>query len=247
MSGHSKWATTKRHKAAVDAKRGKLFSTLSKDITLAARDGGGDLNFNPRLRTLVAKAKATNMPADNIDRAIKKGTGEIPGVIYEQLLYEGYSVGGVGIIVEVTTENKNRSAGEVRSAFTKCGGSLATQGALQFNFNRQGQFIISAEDVDEDKLMEVALEAGAEDIKNNGDHFEVLCALTDYDNLSKALEEAQITCADSNLAWIPNTLVEVADKESAKKILKLADALEGLDDVQEVYSNYDIDDSLLED
>ncbi len=247
MSGHSKWATTKRHKAAVDAKRGKIFSTLSKDITLAARDGGGDQNFNPRLRTLVLKAKATNMPADNIDRAIKKGTGEIPGVIYEQLLYEGYSVGGVGIIVEVTTENKNRSAGEVRSAFTKCGGSLATQGALQFNFAKQGQFIISAEETTEDQLMEVTLEANAEDIKNNGDHFEVLCAIGDYDNMAKVLEDAGIKCADSNLAWIPSTLVQVTEKDVAKKVMKLVDLLESLDDVQEVYSNYDIDDSLLED
>ncbi|MDY6068179.1 MAG: YebC/PmpR family DNA-binding transcriptional regulator [Opitutales bacterium] len=246
MSGHSKWATTKRHKAAIDSKRGKIFSALSKDITLAARAGGGDQNFNPRLRTLVLKAKAANMPADNIDRAIKKGTGEIPGVVYEQLLYEGYAPGGVGIIVEVTTENKNRAVADVRAAFTKNGGSLATQGALQFNFNRQGQFIINAEDTTEEKLMDVALEAGAEDVKNNGDEFEVLCPVSEYDKLAKALEDAGIKCADSNLSWIPTTLVPITDAETAKKAVRVVEALEDLDDVQNVYPNYDLDDSLLD-
>ena len=170
MSGHSKWATTKRHKAAVDAKRGKIFSSLSKDLTLAAKDGGGDPTTNARLRMLLQKAKAANMPADNVDRAIKKGTGELPGVVYEQLIYEGYGPGGIGIIVEVTTDNKNRAASDVRSTFTKNGGNLATPGALQFNFTKQGQFIVSTEKATEDALMDVVLDAGAEDIRNNGDY-----------------------------------------------------------------------------
>lgn len=245
MSGHSKWATTKRHKAVIDAKRGKIFSMLSKDLTLTAKNGGGDPNFNPRLRTLIQKAKESNMPNDNIDKAIKKGTGELPGVTYEEFLYEGYSIGGVGVIVEVTTDNKNRSAGEVRSVFTKHGGNLATPGALQFTFTKQGQFLVSAEDANEDKLMEVVLDAGAEDIKNNGDHFEILTPISAYDAVSAALENAKIKCTDSNLAWIPNNLVTIHDAETAKKVLKMIDALEDLEDVQNVYSNYDIDDAIM--
>ena len=164
MSGHSKWATIKRHKAAVDAKRGKIFSVISKELTLAARDGGGDPEFNPRLRTLIQKAKSSNMPADNVDRAIKKGTGELPGVVYEENLYEGYAAGGVGLIVEVTTDNKNRSASEVRSTMSKNGGNLAGVGAVSFQFDRKGQFIIEAEKIDEEALMEIAIEAGSDKV-----------------------------------------------------------------------------------
>lgn len=246
MSGHSKWATTKRHKAAIDAKRGKIFSSLSKDLTLAAKSGGGDPLMNPRLRTLIAKAKAANMPADNVDKAIKKGTGELPGVSYEEIVYEGYAVGGVGFIVEVTTDNKNRSVAEVRSTFTKSGGNLATPGALMFNFTKKGQFIVGADKTTEDALMEIALDAGAEDIINNEDHFEILSPISEYDAVSAALEKAGITPDDSNLAWIPNNLVPVTDPETVKKILKLEDALDDLEDVQNVYGNYDIDDSLLD-
>ena len=189
MSGHSKWATIKRAKGAADAKRGKIFSVLSKDLTLAARDGGGDPNFNPRLRTVIAKAKAANMPADNVDRAIKKGTGELPGVTYEELLYEGYGAGGVGIIVEITTDNKNRSASEVRSTMSKNGCNLAGVGAVAFQFDRKGQFIIDAKQSDEETLMDIVLEAGAEDIKNEGDHFEVVCPMSEYDAVSQALSD----------------------------------------------------------
>ena len=160
MSGHSKWATTKRHKAAVDIKRGKIFSVISKELTLAARAGGGNPEFNARLRTTISKAKNANMPADNIDRAIKKGTGELPGVQYDELTYEGYAPGGVGIIVEVTTDNKNRSASEVRSTITKAGGNLAGPGALAFNFQRQGQFLVAGEKTTEDDLMMAVLDAG---------------------------------------------------------------------------------------
>lgn len=246
MSGHSKWATTKRHKAAVDAKRGKIFSSISKDLTLAAKDGGGDPTTNARLRMLIQKAKQANMPADNVDRAIKKGTGELPGVVYEQLLYEGYGPGGIGIIVEVTTDNKNRAASDVRSTFTKNGGNLATPGALQFSFTKQGQFIISSDKTSEDALMEIVLDAGAEDIKNNGDHFEILCPVSAFTSVEEALENAKIEPDDANLAWIPNSTTSITDPEIAKKLIKLTDALEDLEDVQNVYSNEDLDDSLLD-
>ena len=246
MSGHSKWATTKRHKAAVDAKRGKIFSSLSKDLTLAAKDGGGDPTTNARLRMLLQKAKAANMPADNVDRAIKKGTGELPGVVYEQLIYEGYGPGGIGIIVEVTTDNKNRAASDVRSTFTKNGGNLATPGALQFNFTKQGQFIISTEKTTEDALMDVVLDAGAEDIRNNGDFFEVLCPVPAFNAVGEALEKAGIETEDSDIAWIPNSETVITDPELAKKIVKLTDALDDLEDVQNVYSNEDLDGSLVD-
>lgn len=246
MSGHSKWATTKRHKAAVDAKRGKIFSSLSKDLTLAAKDGGGDPATNARLRMLLMKAKAANMPADNVDRAIKKGTGELPGVVYEQLIYEGYGPGGIGIIVEVTTDNKNRAASDVRSTFTKNGGNLATPGALQFNFTKQGQFIINSEKASEDALMEAVLDAGAEDIRNNGEYFEVLCPISAFNAVGEALEKAGIETEDSELAWIPNSETVITDPELAKKIVKLTDALDDLEDVQNVYSNEDLDGSLVD-
>ena len=246
MSGHSKWATTKRHKAAIDAKRGKIFSSLSKELTLAARASGGDPNFNPRLRTLIIKAKAANMPADNIDRAIKKGTGEIPGVVYEEVVYEGYAASGVGVVVTVTTDNKNRSTSEVRSIFTKHGGNMGSPGALtNFSFNKKGQFIISKEKTTEDKLMEIALDAGAEDIKDEGDVFEVLCDIKDYDNLSDALNKAGIEPDESALAWIPTSETPITDLETAKKILKMISALEDLDDVNDVFANFDISDELL--
>lgn len=245
MSGHSKWATTKRHKAAIDAKRGKIFSVLAKDLTLAARAGGGDPNFNPRLRTTINKAKAANMPADNVDRAIKKGTGELPGVEYFELLYEGYGPGGIGIIVQVTTDNKNRAASEVRSTFSKHGGNLATPGALQAFFNRQGQFLISSDKTNEEQLMEIALEAGAEDILDNGDHFEVRCPMTEYDAVSTALENAGIEPDESDLSYIPSSLTPLADKDTVAKLLRLTEALDELDDVQNVFDNSDIPDELM--
>jgi YebC/PmpR family DNA-binding regulatory protein len=185
MSGHSKWATTKRHKAAIDAKKGKIFSVLSKELTLAARAGGGDPNSNARLRSLLIKAKGANMPADNVERAIKKGTGEIEGAEISEMLYEGYGPGGVGIMVTVTTDNKNRSASEVRSTFTKHGGNLAGPGSLARFFNKQGQFFIDNEKVAEDKLMELVLENGAEDMKNEGGRYEVLCPIGSYDTLRR--------------------------------------------------------------
>ncbi len=244
MSGHSKWATTKRHKATIDAKRGKLFSIISKELSIAARENGSDPEFNPRLRTVMSKAKAANMPADNVDRAIKKGTGELPGLSYEQLTYEGYAPGGVGVIVEVTTDNKNRSASDVRSTFTKAGGNLAGAGALSFNFQRQGQFLIDSEKTSEDALIETVLDEGADDIKTESDHFEVLCAIGKFDNVSQSLLKAGIEPDSAEIAWIPSNLVPVDDAEIAKKVLRLVDTLEDLEDVQHVYANYDIEDDV---
>lgn len=245
MAGHSKWATTKRHKAAVDAKRGKLFSLISKELTISARDGGADPEFNPRLRTIIAKAKAANMPQDNVDRAIKKGTGELPGVTIEELTYEGYGPGGVGIIVEVTTDNKNRSASEIRSTFTKAGGNLAGSGALAYNFQRKGQFLIASEKTTEEDLMNFALDSGAEDIVSESDHFEVFCSITDFDKLSQAFTDSGVSPDSSELAYIPSSLVEIQDEEVAKAVLKLIDKLEELEDVKSVHTNYDIPDSIL--
>ncbi|PDH30155.1 MAG: YebC/PmpR family DNA-binding transcriptional regulator [Puniceicoccaceae bacterium MED-G30] len=246
MSGHSKWATIKRAKGAADAKRGKLFSVLSKDITLAARDGGGDPGFNPRLRTCIAKAKAANMPADNVERAIKKGTGELPGVVYEEVLYEGYGAGGVGVIVEITTDNKNRSASEVRSTMGKNGGNLAGVGAVAFQFDRKGQMIIEASATDEETLMEITLEAGAEDILNEADHFEVICPISEYDAVSQALTDKGIETVSSELAYLPNVEVPVTDKDTARKVLHLVEKLEDLEDVKAVHHNMDLADGLLE-
>ena len=246
MSGHSKWATTKRHKASVDAKRGKIFSVISKEITLAARDGGKDPEFNPRLRTLITKAKQSNMPADNIDRAVKKGTGELGGVIIEELLYEGYGPGGVGLIVEVTTDNKNRSASDVRSTFSKGGGNLAGAGAVAFNFKRKGQFLLAKEKIGEDALTELALENDAEDVVVEVEHYEVICETAQYDQIADALSKSEISPDSSELAYIPDNVVQVTDEDMARKILKLVDNLEDLEDVKAIHGNYDIDDALLE-
>jgi YebC/PmpR family DNA-binding regulatory protein len=246
MSGHSKWATTKRHKAAVDAKRGKIFSVFSKEITLAVRDGGGDPEMNPRLRAIITKAKGANMPNDNIDRAIKKGTGELGGDIIEELLYEGYGPGGVGIIVEVTTDNKNRSASEIRSTFSKSGGNLAGAGALSYNFQKKGQFLISLEATDADTLMEVALEAGAEDMITHDDHYEVLTDIGSYYTVSQAITDANIPMESSEFVYIPNSLTPVTDPDTAKTILRLIEKLDELEDVKNVHSNFDIDDSILQ-
>jgi len=246
MSGHSKWATTKRHKAAVDAKRGKIFSVISKEISLAVRDGGKDPEFNPRLRTLVLKAKQSNMPSDNIDRAIKKGAGELGGVTIEELLYEGYGPGGVGLIVEVTTDNKNRSASEVRSTFSKAGGNLAGVGALAFNFKRMGQFLLSLDKMSEDDLTELALENEAEDVIVEDDHFEVIVETSNFDRMAEAFEGKGIEPDSSELAYLPNNLVSLEDEETARKLLNLIESLDELEDVKSIHGNYDIPKALLD-
>lgn len=247
MSGHSKWATTKRHKAAIDAKRGKLFSILGKELTLAARSGGRDPEFNPRLRTVINSAKAANMPSENVERAIKKGTGELAGqATIEELTYEGYAPGGVGVIVEVTTDNKNRSASEVRSAFSKQGGNLASPGALDYNFQRKGQFLVDCKKATEEQLLEIALEAGAEDVINHEDHFEVLCPVSEFYRVSRALEDKKIQPDSAELAYIPSSLISVTDPDIARKILKLVNTIDDLEDVKNVFANFDIDEKMAE-
>ncbi|MDQ8184691.1 YebC/PmpR family DNA-binding transcriptional regulator [Pelagicoccus sp. SDUM812002] len=246
MSGHSKWSTIKHKKGAADAKRGKIFSRISKDITLAAKNGGGDADMNPKLRTVLLKARAENMPSDNIDRAIKKGTGELPGVVYEEFVYEGYAPHGVAVIVEVTTDNKNRAASEIRSTFTKRGGNLAGTNAVAFMFNHCGQFLIAKDQTDEETLMEVALEAGAEDIKTEDEGYEVLAPISAYDSVSQALSEAGITVESSELAYIPETITPISDASEAKSIMNLIDALDDLDDVQNVFHSADIAEGLLD-
>jgi YebC/PmpR family DNA-binding regulatory protein len=236
MSGHSKWANIQHKKGVNDAKRGKMFSVLSKEITIAARMGGGDTNFNIRLRTAVAKAKAENMPADNITRALKKGTGEIPGVTYEEFVYEGYGPAGIAMIVEVTTDNKNRSASDVRSTFTKHGGSLAGAGAVAFNFQKKGQIIVEHDAADEEKLMNLALEAGAEDMKSFDTHYEILTDPYGYPAVADALEKAGIPMVESQVAYLPTTTIP-ANEGAHKSLDSLVEALEELDDVQHVWSN----------
>lgn len=237
MSGHSKWATTKRHKAAVDAKRGKIFSVISKELTVAAAQGGGDPEANARLRTLLLKAKAANMPGDNVERAIKKGTGEIEGVTIEEMTYEAYGPGGVALIVEVSTDNKNRSASEVRSALNKHGGNMASPGALAHQFRRCGQFFIDKDAITEDALMELVMEADAEDVITEEEHYEVRCPLAAFDTLSHTLNQAKLTPSSAELVYLPTVPLEVTDPDLEKKILKLIDALDDVDDVQAVHHN----------
>jgi YebC/PmpR family DNA-binding regulatory protein len=236
MAGHSKWAKLKHFKGLVDAKRGKIFSRVSRDITIAAKAGGGDPNMNPRLRTLLLKAREANMPADNIDRAIKKGTGELPGVVFEDAIYEGYAPGGVAMMVKVTTDNKNRAAAAVRSVFTRHGGNLAGAGAVAFQFLHAGQFLIGKDNTAEDRLLEVALDAGADDVITTEEGFEVRCDIHAFDKIAQALEEAGIKTDSSEIACIPTSTVPV-DATVAASIEKLHDALDELDDVQQVFSN----------
>ncbi len=230
----------------MDAKRGKIFSVISKELILATRAGGGDPTLNPRLRTVLQKAKSANMPNHNVQRAIKKGTGELPGVVIEEVTYEGYGPGGVALMIEVATDNTNRSVSEVRSTLAKSGGNLGGSGAVAFNFERMGQFTIAAGKTTEDTLMEVVLDAGADDILDGEDHFEVRCAISEYEKVSHALEDAGIEPDSSEIAYIPQNLVPVTRKEEAQRILRLIDVLEDLEDVQNVYSNYEMDDALLQ-
>jgi YebC/PmpR family DNA-binding regulatory protein len=244
MAGHNKWSKVKRLKAVTDARKGKVFSRLSRDITLAAKAGGGDPEANARLRTLVLKARDANMPADNVDRAIKKGTGELPGVVFEEITYEGYGAGGVAFVVQVTTDNKTRAAKDVRSAFARHGGNLAASGAVAFQFLRAGQFLVAQGKTTEDALMELALDAGADDVIASEQGFEIRCAVNAFDKVAQALEQKGIKPESAEIAYIPTNTVPVKDPELAKSVLKLQDALEELDDVQTVFSNEEIDDAI---
>lgn len=244
MAGHNKWSKVKRLKAVTDARKGKVFSRLSRDITLAAKSGGGDPGGNARLRTLLLKARDANMPADNVERAIKKGTGELPGVVFEEITYEGYGPGGVAFVVKVTTDNKTRAAQDVRSAFAKHGGNLASSGAVAFQFLHAGQFLIASGKTTEDALMEIALEVGADDVIASEQGFELRCPVTAFDKVSHALEQKGIKPDSAEVAYIPTTTVPVTSADAARTLAKLHDALEELDDVQVVFSNEEIDESL---
>ncbi|RJP57296.1 MAG: YebC/PmpR family DNA-binding transcriptional regulator [Candidatus Auribacter fodinae] len=245
MSGHSKWASIKHKKAAIDAKRGKLFSRFSKEITVAAKMGGGDIDMNPRLRTAVAIAKAANMPNDNIDKAIKKGTGELPGVVYEECVYEGYGPSGVAILIEVMTDNKNRTTAEIRSIFTKRNGNMASANAVAWMFEKKGFLVVSKSVVDEEKLLDVVLEAGAEDVKTEGDTFEIYTSQHDFETVKEALAKKGIATESAEITAIPNSTIKLTAEKDAKQILDLIEVLEDHDDVQNVYANFDIPDDIM--
>jgi YebC/PmpR family DNA-binding regulatory protein len=238
MSGHSKWATIKRKKAVLDSKRGKIFTKLIKEITIAARDGG-DPNGNPRLRLAVDNAKAQNMPLDNIERAIKKATGELEGVTYHELTYEGYGPAGVAVLVEVATDNKNRTVAEVRHLFSKNGGGMGETGSVAWMFDRKGVITIPAEDKKEDDVMEIILEAGADDLSTEEDYFEVTTTIESFEAVRRTLVDKKFTVENASLQWIAKNLIEVKG-EDAEKVMKMIEALEDLDDVQNVFSNADI-------
>lgn len=246
MAGHNKWSKVKHIKGAADAKRGKLFSRLAREISLAARLGGGDATMNARLRTAIANARAQNMPNDTIERAIKKGTGETGGAAIEEILYEGYAPGGVAILVEAATDNKNRTAAEIRLLFSKNSGNLGTSGSVAYLFHRKGQITISAENASEEAVLEAAIDAGAEEMKSDDDHFLVITAPDKLGEVADALRQAGLDVIEQNLAFIPETSVSVSDESQAKQILRLCNALDDCDDVQNVFSNFDIDDALAE-
>lgn len=245
MSGHSKWSTIKHKKGATDAKRGKLFTKLIKEITVAARMGGGDPDSNPRLRHAVNTARSQNMPKDTSERAIKKGTGELEGVNYEEILYEGYGPGGVAVLVECLTDNKNRTIAEVRHAFGKAGGNVGTDGCVAWMFDKKGLISVSKEDSDEETLMEVALDAGAEDIKEETDFFDIIMAPADFDVVKDAIDEAKIKYELAEITMIPQNLTKLEGKE-AEQMVKFMDVLDDCDDVQKFYSNADIPDEVFD-
>ena len=245
MSGHSKWHSIKHKKASADAKRGKLFTRLIKEISVAARLGGGDLDANPRLRAAVQTAKDSNMPQNNIKRAIMKGTGELPGQSYESVSYEGYGPGGVAVLVEVLTDNKNRTVAELRHIFSKQGGNLAETGSVQWIFERKGYILVDSQKASEEQLLEVALEAGAEDLETEGNTFAVCTAMEDFEAVKQALDSSGIAIESATLTMIPQTEVQVANKQ-AEQMLRLMDALDDLEDVANMYANFDIDEAQME-
>jgi YebC/PmpR family DNA-binding regulatory protein len=245
MSGHSKWSSIKHKKAAKDARRGKLFTKLIKEITVAARMGGGDLNANPRLRTAVMTAKAASMPGENIDRAIKKGTGELEGVHYEEILYEGYGPGGAAIMVQVLTDNKNRTVSEMRRLFTKHGGSLGENGCVAWMFDKKGLITVDRHQVNEDDLITLALDTGAEDVREDDGLFEILTRPEDFDKVRERLEQQKVPMATAQVTLVPKSTVTL-DVKSAEQTLLLTEELEDHDDVQSVAGNFDIPNEVIE-
>ena len=245
MSGHSKWATTKHKKAATDAKRGKIFTKITKEITVAAKLGGGDPDGNPRLRTAVAKAKSVSMPAENIKRAIQKGTGELPGVSYEEITYEGYGPNGVAIIVEVLTDNRNRTVSEIRNIFSKSGGNMGEAGCVSWMFHKKGYIVVARAKADEEKLMSLALDAGAEDLQTEDDNFVITTPPNDFEKVKKALEDAGIPLDLAEVTMVPQTYVTIEGEKVAGQMLRLMEAIEDNDDVQNVYANFDIPEEVM--
>lgn len=239
MSGHSKWASIKHKKGAADAKRGKLFTRIIKELTVAARDGGGDPDSNPRLRTVIADAKAANMPADNIKRAIRRGTGEEPGVAYEEVTYEGYGPAGAALFIEVLTDNTNRAVSEIRHLLTKHGGNLGTTNSVAWMFDKQGYIVVEKAAVDEEALMEAAIDAGADDFREDDDNWEIVSAPDSYDSVLAAVRDFGIEPASAQVAMLPQSFVKLEGK-GARQMIKLMEMLEDLDDVQHVWSNFDI-------
>jgi YebC/PmpR family DNA-binding regulatory protein len=247
MSGHSKWATTKHQKAAKDKVRGKLFAKLIRQVEVAAREGGGDLSANATLRAMYDKAREASVPLDTIERAVKRGTGELEGVTYESVTYEGYASNGVAVIVECLTDNRNRTTSEVKNIFTRNGGSLAEPGAVAWQFHRKGMIIVDkTAGVDEDELMMAALEAGAEDVADQGDTFEITTAPTDFTAVRDALAEAGVAMASADPTMVATTAVPLTTEASARNVLRVLDALEDHDDVQNVYANFDIPDEIFQ-
>ncbi len=243
MAGHNKWSKVKRAKAVTDARRGKIFSRLSREITSAAKSGGGSLETNARLRTILLRAREANMPADNIDYAIKKGTSELPGVVFDELCYEGYGPGGVAFIVKVSTDNKTRAAQEIRSIFTRYGGNLAQTGAVMFQFLHAGQFLVAKEKISEEKLMEFAIAAGIDDIITTDHGYELRCDLHIFDKVAHALEDAGLATESSEISYIPTVAVPITDVSLAKTLVRLHEALDDSEDVQSVYSNEEMDEA----
>ena len=246
MSGHSKWHSIRHKKGATDVKRGKIFSRINKELMVAARMGGGDPSANPRLRQAIASAKAENMPKDNIERAIKKGTGELEGVNYEEHVYEGYAPGGVALLIEVMTDNKNRAAADIRYVFNKRGGSLGEAGCVAWMFDKKGLIVFEQELVDEDEVLEVALEAGADDVITTEDQYEVHTELASFESVKQAFDDQELQYTMAEITMMPQNTVQVDDEAQAAQVLKLMDAIEDADDVQKVYANFDIPDEILQ-
>ncbi|MEI6563622.1 MAG: YebC/PmpR family DNA-binding transcriptional regulator [bacterium] len=245
MSGHSKWKTIQHKKGAADAKRGKIFSKMAKELMVVAKAGGGNPDTNTALRNLIVRCKASSMPNENIDRAIKKGTGELAAEIMEDITYEGFASGGIGVVVKVLTDNKNRAAAELRHIFSKNGSSLAAPGAVSRGFKRRGQIFVDAKVIEEDKLMDLVLNAGAEDMSLDGEQYEILTDPNAFQGVLDALDKAGIKHDDSAIRLVPDTYVSVTDKTVAKAVMKFVETLEDNDDVQDVYTNMDLDDSVL--
>ena len=245
MSGHSKWATIKHKKGALDAKRGKIFTRLIKEIGIAAKNGGGDPDTNPRLRTAILAAKAENMPADNIKRAIQRGTGELPGAVYEEFSLECYGPGGVAILLDINTDNRNRTVSEIRHAFGKNGGNMAEAGAVSWMFHKKGDIVIPKTAAKEDDLMAIVLDAGADDLKDEGENWEVLSEPSAYEAVLEAVKKAGITPTSSSVTMVPQNYIKL-EGQAASTMIRLLEALEDSDDVQYVHANFDIDEKLME-